>query len=176
MNEFVKKNGVNFGIIMAVYLVLRGSIMYAVDLNLYTNGWIKLADFIITLAFSIIAISRAKSAMGGFISFKEVFIVYFINIIIGLVIYSIFIIALFNFIDPAARDIVDEYTIKSTVEGMQKFGAETKTIKETVQNMQKSSPYSVKNQLIGLPIGIAMSCVLGLIVALIMKKNKPEFQ
>ncbi len=176
MTEAIKKNGVTFGIIMAAYYVLRGSIMYAVDLELFTNSWIKLFDFIITLALSIIAISKAKSALGGYISFKNAFVVYFINILIGLVVYSIFIIVLFNIIDPAAKDTLQEYTIKSTVEGMQKFGADSDMIRETAKNMQKSNPYSTGNQLLGLPIAIAISCVIGLIVAAIMKKNKPEFQ
>jgi fumarate reductase subunit C len=176
MTEAIKKNGVTFGIIMAAYMVLRGTIMYAVDLNLFTSGWIKLIDFIVTVAISVIAVFKAKSAQGGFISFKDAFVVYFINNLIGLVAYCIFIIVLFNVIDPAAKEIVNEYTIKSSIEGMQKFGVDSKTLRETAVNMRKSNVYSTGNQLMGLPISIAISCIVGLIIAAIMKKNKPEFQ
>ena len=81
MTEAIKKNGVNFGIIMAAYFVVRTSLMYAIDLKLFTNGWISLFDFIVALTLSIIAISKAKKALGGYISFKEAFTIYFLNII-----------------------------------------------------------------------------------------------
>lgn len=176
MTQAVKKNGITFGIIMAVYFVLRTSIMYATDLSLFTNGWISAVDFIVGITLSVIAISKAKSAMGGFISFKQAFTVYFLNILIGFAIYTVFIILLFNVIDTAARDTVHEQYIAKSVEGMQKFGMETSAIKEAAEKMQETNTFSVGNQLLGFPIGLAISSVIGLIVAAIMKKNKPEFE
>lgn len=175
MTDAVKKNGITFGIIMAVYFVLRTSIMYATDLSLFVNGWISAVDFIVGITLSIVAISKAKSAMGGFISFKQAFTVYFINVLIGFGIYTLFVILLFNVIDPAAKDTLNELTLKKTIEGMQAFGADSAMVKQTVEGMKEKDSFSVGNQLLGFPIGLAMSSILGLIVAAIMKKNKPEF-
>lgn len=176
MTEAVKKNGITFGIILAVYFVLRIGIMYAVDLSLFTNKLIGIADFVIGLAISIVAISKAKSAMGGFISFKHAFTVYFLNVLIGLGAYTLFTILLFNIIDPAAGETVHELTIETTVKSMQGFGVDTAQIKQMAEGMKENNTFSLKNQLIGFPIGLAVSCIIGLIVAAIMKKNKPEFE
>lgn len=176
MTEAVKKNGITFGIIMAAYFVLRTGIMYAVDLSLFTNKMIGIADFVIGLVISIVAISKAKSAMGGFISFKQAFTVYFINVLIGLGTYTLFIILLFNVIDPSAAETVHELTIESTVKSLQGFGMETAQIKKVAEEMRNNNTFSIGNQLIGFPIGLAISSLIGLIVAAIMKKNKPEFE
>jgi len=176
MTEAVKKNGINFGIAIAIYFVLRTSLMYTIDLKLFTNGWISLLDLIVAVTLTILAISKAKKALGGFISFKQAFTVYFLNTLISFFIYTLFIILLFNVIDPEASEIVHNYNIEKTVEGMQNFGVDSKTIRETAEKMKESNTFSVSNQLIGFPIGVGISCIIGLIIAAIMKKNKPEFE
>ena len=40
MNEIVKKNGINFGLISGLIGVLVTTVMYAVDLKLFVNMWI----------------------------------------------------------------------------------------------------------------------------------------
>ena len=65
MTEAVKKNGINYGIAIAIYFVVRTSLMYAVDLQLFTNGWISLVDFIVAIALTVMAISKAKKSFGG---------------------------------------------------------------------------------------------------------------
>lgn len=172
MTEAVKKNGINFGIIVAVYFVLRTSTMYAIDLKLFTNGWISFLDLIVALGLSIFAISKAKKALGGYITFKDAFIVYFLNVLISFAIYTVFIIILFNVIDPEAKEIVHQFNIEKTVEGLKNFGVDTAKIKETVENMKTNNTFDLKNQLIGFPIGVGISCILGLILAAIMKKKQ----
>jgi len=176
MTEAIKKNGVNFGIIMAAYFVVRTSLMYAIDLKLFTNGWISLFDFIVALTLSIIAISKAKKALGGYISFKEAFTIYFLNIIISFAIYTVFTILLFNVIDADAKEVVHQYNIEKTVQSLKDWGVDSSTIKKTVEGMKDNNSLSIGNQLLGFPIGVAISCIIGLIIAAIMKKNKPEFQ
>lgn len=176
MTEAVKKNGINFGILSAVYFVVRTSIIYAADLTLFSNLWVTLLDLVIGLTLAIMAISKAKKALGGFITFKEAFTVYFLNTIISFAVYTVFIILLFNVIDPEAKEIVHNYNIEQTVGNMQKFGMETEAIRETVDKMRENNALSVNNQLLGFPIGVAISCIIGLIIAAIMKKNKPEFE
>lgn len=173
MTEAIKKNGVNFGVILAVYFVLRSTLMYSIDLKLFTNGWISLIDLIVCISLSVVAISKAKKALGGYITFKDAFVVYFINVLISFAVYTTFIIVLFNVIDPEAKEIVHKFNIEKAVEGLQNFGVDTAKIKETVQNMENNNTFSVKNQLMGFPIGLGISCVVGLIIAAIMKKNRP---
>ncbi|MNK54568.1 hypothetical protein D3C87_735550 [compost metagenome] len=173
MTNVIKKNGVNFGIILAVYFILRTALIYTIDLKLFVNSWFGFVDLIVSIILAIIAIAKTKKALGGFISFKEAFSVYFLTILIGLVIYSIFNIILFNVIDPAAKEIVKEHTIEYTVNMMKKFGSiDTQTLKETVAKLRETDSFSIPQQLLGLGISLLMYAVIGLIVAVAMRKNK----
>lgn len=176
MTNVIKKNGINFGIILAIYFVLRTALIYSIDLKLFVNGWFGFLDFVVTIIITIIAVYQAKKAMGGFIAFKEAFTTYFIATVIGLVTYSLFNILLFNVIDPAAKETVQEHVLEKTVEAMQQFGADSDSIRETAKGMRETDSFSIPQQLLGLGISIIIYSIIGLIIAAIMKKNKPEFE
>jgi hypothetical protein len=173
MTNVIKKNGVTFGIILAAYFVIRVALMYSIDLKLFTNGWFSLVDLIALLALTIIAIGKTKKAMGGFISFKEAFTVYFITILIGFVVYTIFNMLLFNVIDPGAKEVLQEEVIRKTVETMKSFGGDSAMLKETVTKMRETDSFSIPQQALGLGMALLMYSVVGLIVAAVMKKNRP---
>lgn len=173
MTNTIKKNGVTFGIILAAYFIVRTALIYSIDLKLFTSGWFTLVDFIAILTLTIIAISKTKKAMGGFIAFKEAFTVYFIAILIGLTTYTIFNMLLFNVIDPDAKEIVKEEVIQKTVETLKSFGGDSTVIKETVTKMRETDSFSIPQQALGLGIALLMYAVVGLIIAAIMKKNRP---
>lgn len=173
MTNVIKKNGVTFGIILAAYFVIRIALMYSIDLMLFANGWISLFDFIVLLTLTIVAIAKTKKAMGGFISFKEAFTVFFITILIGFVAYTLFYLLLFNVIDPGAKEILQEEVIRKTVETMKNFGGDSAMLKETVTKMRETDSFSIPQQALGLGMALLMYSVVGLIVAVAMKKNKP---
>jgi len=173
MTNTIKKNGVTFGIILAAYFVIRTALVYSIDLKLFVSGWFGFVDFIVLLVLTIVAIAKAKKAMGGFISFKEAFTVYFITVLIGLVTYTVFNMLLFNVIDPEAKEIVREEVITKTVETMKSFGGDSAMLKETITKMRETDSFSIPQQALGLGMGLLMYSVIGLIVAVAMKKNKP---
>jgi hypothetical protein len=168
----MKKTGVTFGLILAAYLVLRTTLIYSIDLTLFVNGWLGFIDFLVALVLTIVAIAKVKKSMGGFISFKEAFSVYFITIAIGLTVYTIYNMILFNVIDPEAKQVVQEHVIESTIGTMQKFGADSAMIKESVTKMRETDSFSIPQQLLGLAITLIVYSIIGLIVAVAMRKNK----
>lgn len=174
MNEIIKKNGITYGVLLGVFSILITTIIYTVDLQLFTNMWLGMITMVIYIIIGATLVSRTKKQLGGIISFKEAFTVYFIAAIIGSTLSVLFNIVLFNYVDPAAKDTIRELTIKYSVEMLQKFGTPASTINESVDQMQKTDNYSPSNLLLGLVFSFAFSALFGLVLALIFKSKSPQ--
>ena len=117
-------------------------------------------------------LSKTKKEINGFFSFKDAFTTYFISAIVGILISTIFNILLFNFIDPSAKDTLNEITIKYTINMMQKFGAPSSSINEAIKGMKESSPYDIDSLLKGMITSIVFSSIFGLIMAAFFKTRR----
>ena len=172
MNEIIKKNGIFYGIITGVVSALITTAIYSIDLNLFVKWWLGIIIFAVYITIGIILLSKTKKELKGIFSFKEAFTTYFISAVIGILISVGFNILLFNFIDPSAKDAINEIVIKYTDETMQKFGAPSSAINEAIKKMQESNPYSTIELIKGCAFSIAGSALFGLLLALIFK-SKP---
>ncbi len=175
MNEIVKKNGINFGIITGLFSVLTTTLIYTIDISLFTSIWLGLSLIAIYLIIGIILLSKTKKELKGIITFKEAFTTYFISAVIGILISVAFNIILFNFIDPEVKDTLKELTIKSTVEMMEKFGAPSSEIAKAAEKLEESDQFSTGELLKGSVFSIIFSSIFGLILAAIFK-SKPAYK
>ncbi|MEZ4853958.1 DUF4199 domain-containing protein [Flavobacterium sp.] len=105
MNEIVKKNAVKFGVIAGIIAVVITCAMYAINLQLFAEWWIGIANIIIYTALGIYAMVQTKKQLNGIYSFKDAFTTYFVYAVIGIAISITFNILLFNFIDPSAKKL-----------------------------------------------------------------------
>jgi hypothetical protein len=172
MNEIIKKNGISYGIITGVVSALITTAIYSIDLNLFVKWWLGIVIFLVYITIGIVLLSKTKKELKGIFSFKEAFTTYFISAVIGILISVGFNILLFNFIDPSAKDTINEIVIKYTAETMQKFGAPSSAVNEAVKKMQENNPYSTIELIKGSAFSIAGSALFGLLLALIFK-SKP---
>ena len=175
MNEIIKKNGINFGIITGVLSVLITTSIYVIDLALMAKWWLGISILVMYIIIGCILLVRTKKDLGGYMSFKEGFTTYFISALIGIAISVIYNILLFNIIDPEAAIRLKELTLESTVQMLEKFGTPTSAIKETVDKMKDYNQFSTIEQLKGSIWSIVGSAVFGAILAAIFKKDKPVF-
>ena len=175
MNETIKKNGINYGIITGVVSVLITTLIYVIDIKLFTAWWIGVLSMVFYIIISCLLLSKTKKELKGSYSFKEAFTTYFISAIIGIAISVTFNIILFNFIDPAAKDTIKELTIKYTAEMLQKFGTPTSEINKAISGIEKNDQFGIVEQLKGSIFGILFSSIFGLILAAIFK-SKPSYQ
>ena len=76
MNEIIKKNGINFGIITGVISVLITSSVYIIDLSLMTKWWLGLSILAIYIVVGCVLLSKTRKDLGGYMSFKEGFTTY----------------------------------------------------------------------------------------------------
>lgn len=176
MTEAVKKNGVKFGIILGVVSILITTIIYSTDIGLFINIWLGIGIFLLNLIIAIIGVAQTKKALNGFISFKEAFTVFFIEMALGAAIGMLFMFLLFNVIDPSAKQTMMDQTIEMSVNWMQKANTPTEDIRKAVEEMKETDNFSLLNQLKSYAFFLLFYIIIGLIVAAAMKKNKPEFE
>lgn len=175
MNEIIKKNGINFGVITGVISIIITGTIYLVNIELFTAWWLGLVSISIYLAIGIYLLLKTRKELGGVFSFKQAFTTYFISAVIGITISVLFNILLFNFIDPSLKDTVQELTIESAVSMMKKFGTPSSEIKKAVEKMGETNQFETLSQLKGMAFSILFSAIFGLILAAIFK-SKPKEQ
>lgn len=173
MNPIIKKNGINWGIGLGIFSVVMGTIVYA--MQLYSSIGIGVGIILLSIVLYCVMLSKTKKEMGGEMTFKEAFTVFFIATVISMLIAVVFNIVLFNYIDPEAKAMVMDAQIENTVATMEKFNAPASEINKAIDKIKAEDQYSVANQIKGFFIGICGMSVLGLILALIFK-SRPKYQ
>jgi hypothetical protein len=174
MNEIIKKNGIMFGAVIGLISVLTTALIYSIDLKLFTSWWIGVLNIIIYISISIYLLVKTKKELNGQFPFKSAFTTYFISVVIGILISTVFNIILFNYIDPAAKDTIKELTIKFAVEMMQKFNTPAEAVNQAIKDMQANDQFAVGQLLKGAVYSILFSSVFGLLLAAIFKSKTVE--
>ncbi|KFF05022.1 DUF4199 domain-containing protein [Flavobacterium reichenbachii] len=171
INEVIKKNGINFGVIIGITSAFITASIYAIDLNLFVSWWFGLIGLAINLTIAIILLSKTKKQLNGVYTFKEAFTTYFIAAVIGILISTLFNILLFNVIDPGAKETVSELLIKYTAGFMQKMGTPASIINENIAKMKEHNSFSTIELIKGCAFSIVFSAVFGLILAAFFKSK-----
>ena len=169
MENSIKKNGVTLGIIMGVILVLITTTMYVVDISLFTNWWIGIVNFVIIIGIAIYSSISSKKALNGMMSYKNAFLSFILPIIVGIAIYVLYNIILFNVIDPDAKMILTENIIAMTKETMGKFSVPATEINKAIADIESKDNFGPMVQFQSYFFQISFYAVLGLIVALVFK-------
>ena len=172
--ENLRKNALNFGLYLGLFLVLVTTLIYSIDISLFTSSWIGIVNVIVITGFGVFSALKYKKSIGGFISFKETFSCFFITVVLGFFISTLFSILLFNLIDTDAKSIITENIIKYSVEMMEKFGTKPSDINKMVEEMQKSDSFGPVGQLKGFAFNLIIYSIIGLISALIIKRESPQ--
>jgi hypothetical protein len=176
MTEAVKKNGLNFGIILGVIGIVVTTLIYTIDINMFVSIWLGICLFLVNLIIGIVAVVKTKKALGGLITFKEAFTTYFITMALGALINTLFMFILFNFIDPSAKEIITEKSVETTAKMMQGFGAKTEDIKSTIEQIKATDNWSAFNLLKSYLFGLVFYIIIGLIVAAAFKNKTKDVE
>lgn len=176
MKDIIKKTGINFGLIFGFILALITLYAFVIDSSIFGNMWIMLIPFAIVIILGLLAIGTAKKAMDGFISFKEGFTTFFIMIALGTLIATIVNILIFNIVAPEFKETVKEIQITKTTEMMESFNVPYEQIDEAIEKLKEDDQFSIPKQMLSYVMGLAIYSIFGLLLALILKRNNPEFE
>lgn len=175
MKNAVKSNASRFGLIAAAISIAYTLFAYLIDISLMVNVFAGIGLWVVGLVLFILAVSKAKGQLGGFISFRDAFSTFVLAYIIYALISTAFNILLFGLIDTAAAEQIRELTIEAQVQLMERIGASESQIEDNIAVLEKSNPYAIGSLVQGFFWGVVVYAIIGLIVAAIMKKNPPAY-
>lgn len=170
----IKKIGLNYGLVLGVVMALVITLLYVFSIESLTQWWVGVLTFLVALAIGIVAVAKAKSLLGGYMTFKEAFIPYFITMAVGLFISAITGILIFNVVDPEAAAYLQENIIEMSREMMEKFGAPESEIDKAIADMEGTNSYSIGSQLQSYLFQLVFYSIFGLLVALIFRRKDPN--
>lgn len=174
MDKSIKPTGITYGVYLGIILSLITVVVYVIDLAIFAKWWYGILNFLILLAVSIMAVTKAKSLKSTYFTFKEAFSTYFITVVIGTLISSAVSLLLFNVIDPQAAGHLMELTIEATRNMLENLGVPEADIQEAITKLEGENQFSPGNYLIGYIYSLAVYAVVGLIIGLIFKEKNPE--
>jgi hypothetical protein len=136
-----------------------------------------------TLVLFIVAVLQYKKGNGGYASFREAFSAFMLPFIFATVLSLIFNLTFYNFVDAdlAGRNAERQFDQmlempEDQLKGAMQFMGVASTDELHANLLDKAEESkTVLGQLKGGGMGLVFFAILGLIVAAVTKKNRPEF-
>jgi len=171
MEQSSKKLATGYGIYLGIALILITVLIYAFDISLMTEWYLIVVNLILILVLGTMAVKKTKAASTSLFTFKNAFSAYFLTIVIGLFMATIFSLILFNLIDPGAAETLKELTMEKQAAMFENFGMTEAQINEAMVEMQKQETFSIKNVAISFASQLVVFSIIGLIIALIFREK-----
>ena len=178
----MKKTVLNYGIYAAAVTILFSTYAYVMDELLMINSWAQSLVFVISLVVLILGVRAYKKTNGGFATFKEAFTAF---------VLASFIATVFSFAFGQILQVVDgdlgERLADGHLENMRDMPPESLEAAATWGGFKDGEAYlddqheqMANPGLVGtinnLFIHLAGYVAIGLVVAAVSKKNRPEFE
>lgn len=161
-----------WGIVIAIFNIIAFTV---VNMFLVSNMIAYFAGLIITFIITVILLGvvgkKQRTAMGGYITFKQAFQAIFISILIVCVANFLYTYIYMMFIDPDFMAKMKESTIAFT----EKMGASQDQIDDAARQFdeQEKTKSKFSSQILSLFWTIVVYSIFGFICAAIVKRNRP---
>ena len=171
MEQSTKKLATSYGLYLGIALILITVLIYAFDISLMTEWYLMVINLVLILTLCTMAVRKAKKFHTGLFSFKEAFSAYFLTVVIGLFLATLFSLLLFNVIDPEAAETLKELTMEKQAAMFENFGMTEAQINEAMVEMEKQETFSLKSLAISFASQLVFFSIIGLIIALIFREK-----
>lgn len=180
--EEVKKEGIKYGIYLGIISLVISILSTYVLVNSSNFKTSSIATgaiaLILVIALSAYFAVLIRKVAGGFWSFSEALKGIFIMLAISVIISTVGG-ALFNAVNPEPQQIVFDKTINNTIEMMEDMGVDDDLIDKQVADLEQKRDglreFSFMQTLKGLGVALIMYFILALILAAILKRERPVF-
>jgi len=178
----IKSEGIKFGIYLGIISLAISIVSSYVLMNSTDFGTSSMVvggvTFIVMIGLSVYFSLLLRKVAGGFWNFSQALKGIFVMLAIAVVISSIGA-AIFNFIDPEPQQVIIDKTINKTIETMEGLGMDDDLIDSQIATIEQSRDaakgFSVGQTLKGTAISLIMYFVFALILAAILKRERPGF-
>lgn len=171
----LKSNLIKYALILGFIGIIISLLVYTLNEDLMIKWWFGVSMIVISIIVYVLAAKSYRNDLGGYASFRQVFIFVFLVVVLSTFITSAFSLIQFNLIDPDMGDRLQKKVIENTISMMEKFNVPEETLDEQIEKMESNKMFSntsiIKQFFINSLVG---GIVLGLILGAIFKRKKPE--
>jgi len=168
----LEQNGVKYGVIAGLGSIIATLLLYFSDPKIMLN-FIQYIGWAIYLFCMVKSVSDDRTAAGGFISFKNAFQSSFVVFIIASLFTNIFWYILTNMIDPSLPQLQIDMAVEAMDQVVEAGWMDEKMFDAAVAELENPNNYSLMKILQNYLIGLVGGAIPALIVAAIMKREKP---
>lgn len=166
--------GLNYGLIAGLIITVVSLLQYLGGLDMYLSP-VGYVTYLVVITMAVLAALKVRRANQGFLEFGEALKVTFTVFALALLIQTIFVFILFNYIDPDFKAAVSQEVMNKSEAMMKKFGASDEQIQKALDTERHSDQFSAGRVFLGYAITCIVSFIFCLLISLIVKKSKPAF-
>jgi hypothetical protein len=168
--------GLTYGLIGGIAMIVYTLCLYLAGIESFMNFGLAFLVYAIIITIAVLAGVKQRKLQGGYISFAEALKPVFLTFVLAFLLSTIFNYVLLNYIDTGFRDQMTQATIEKVEEMMKKFGAPESEIEKAIERSAGPDNYSIGKMLLGYGMMCIIFCLISLVIAAIIKKNKPPFE
>ncbi|MGN6421310.1 MAG: DUF4199 domain-containing protein [Pseudobacter sp.] len=174
-NQTGSKVGLTYGLIGGIAMIIYTLCLYMAGIETFMNFALAFLVYAIIIAIAVMAGIKQKKLNGGYLSFGEALKTVFLTFVLAFLLSTLFNYVLLNYIDTGFRDEMSRLTLEKVESFMRKLGAPESDIEKAMENAGSADNYSFSKTLLGYGMMCIIFCIISLIIAAIIKKNKPPF-
>ena len=173
MTDPIKKIGFRNGFFLGSILILLSTYINFFHLELLTSVWLGFSTVFLLIAFGIISILQSKAKLGGLITFKESFSSYFFTILIGNLLSTLYLLALYLFIlSPETKELILQGMRDFDISLLKQNLMPQKNIDDTLAFYKTYDPFATSIVFTGFIKYLLRDCLIGFLVALIFRNKR----
>jgi hypothetical protein len=164
---------IKYGLIGGFTYIALMTVLYVISLEVFV-GYYRAIPYIAGIGFAIYAGIEEKRINGGYLAFQNALLTIFLAILIVEVIWSFYMLLLYNFIDPTLDQKVREVTVEKARQMFENLNMSDSQTDEVLSNLENASfKFNMQTILLSLLTYSVIGFVIALIAAAIIKKQ-PE--
>ncbi|MGN6566380.1 MAG: DUF4199 domain-containing protein [Flavipsychrobacter sp.] len=169
----VNKQAFLYGIIAAVIYIVLVTVENMLVSNMLVFYGVKILGYALFLLTLGILASQIKKSLGGYMDFRTAFGVIFIMILVADIFYYIYLYMYMLYIDPNFLEKMKEGTLSFMASRNVPQASIDQTAAKFDAQLDQAKHFSLGKNLLSFFSSLVLDALFGLIVAAIVKKNKP---
>lgn len=162
-----------YGVIGGLTICVFSLVLYTMGAESFLNyAWF---NYIILLIVAVLAGLAKKKLDSGFLPFSDALKVVFGAMMLAMFIQLLFNYVLFNFIDVPFSEAIKQMGMDKAEQFMKSMNVPQDTIDKAIEDEARKNTNSFGSLALGFAIFAIPAFLVSLIIAAIIKKNKPEF-
>jgi hypothetical protein len=171
----MNNTAIRYGLILAAIGIVSQLAIYMINVELMASMSSGLIMLVISIVLIIYFARLLRQSRGGFATFGEMFGDIFTMLMISALVGAIFNYILFNFIDPELATTIKNLTIKNSEAMFVKLGMSAEQIDLALAEIEKQDmSMTIGKSVQQLAVSGIVYAIISVILAAILKKNKPE--